>query len=146
VALAGLRTVWLIVRLAVVIFAAPLGTAVPLGVTAIVFDAPPMGSTRAATPFRHVSRPPESLCHVALRLVNEAPAQRLADPSAFGLVFVALLGGTDTFLVWLGVGAPVKTAPLFAFTGRLHLPRRARPGHGDSRSSSTPSPWTRPAP
>jgi uncharacterized membrane protein len=39
VALAGLRTVWLVVRLAVVIFAAPLGTAVPLGVTAIVFDA-----------------------------------------------------------------------------------------------------------
>jgi len=40
----------------------------------------------------------------------------LADRAAFWLVFVALVGGTGTFLVWWAVGAGVQTALLFAIT------------------------------
>jgi Cu2+-exporting ATPase len=47
---------------------------------------------------------------------SKAPGQRLADRAAFWLVLVALLGGTATFLVWLGVGRPVTEALLFAIT------------------------------
>ncbi|WP_370327611.1 heavy metal translocating P-type ATPase [Euzebya sp.] len=48
---------------------------------------------------------------------SKAPGQRLADRAAFWLVFVALIGGTGTFLVWwLGAGATVGTAMLFAIT------------------------------
>ena len=47
---------------------------------------------------------------------SKAPAQRLADRAAFWLVFVALLGGLGTFLVWLGFGKPVTGALLFAIT------------------------------
>lgn len=56
-----------------------------------------------------------------VRLVQEAqnskaPGQRLADRAAFWLVLVALVGGVGTFLVWLGVGASVQVALLFAIT------------------------------
>lgn len=56
-----------------------------------------------------------------VRLVQEAqnskaPGQRLADRAAFWLVLVALIGGVGTFLVWLGVGASVQVALLFAIT------------------------------
>ena len=47
---------------------------------------------------------------------SKAPGQRLADRAAFWLVFVALIGGIGTFLVWLAVGASVQTALLFAIT------------------------------
>ena len=47
---------------------------------------------------------------------SKAPGQRLADKAAFWLVFVALIGGTTTFLVWLASGASVQTAMLFAIT------------------------------
>lgn len=47
---------------------------------------------------------------------SKAPGQRLADRAAFWLVFVALIGGTATFLVWLLAGADVETALLFAIT------------------------------
>ncbi|TFV66610.1 UNVERIFIED_ORG: heavy metal translocating P-type ATPase [Bacillus sp. AZ43] len=48
---------------------------------------------------------------------SKAPGQRLADRAAFWLVFVALIGGTGTFLVWwLLAGAEVSTAILFAIT------------------------------
>ncbi len=47
---------------------------------------------------------------------SKAPAQRLADRAAFWLVFVALLGGLGTFLVWLGLGKSVTGALLFAIT------------------------------
>jgi len=48
---------------------------------------------------------------------SKAPGQRLADRAAFWLVFVALLGGTGTFLVWsVLVGRPVDEAILFAIT------------------------------
>jgi len=47
---------------------------------------------------------------------SKAPGQRLADRAAFWLVFVALVGGTGTFLVWWAVGAGVQTALLFAIT------------------------------
>jgi Cu2+-exporting ATPase len=48
---------------------------------------------------------------------SKAPGQRLADRAAFWLVFVALIGGTGTFLVWyLLAGAAVPTAILFAIT------------------------------
>jgi Cu2+-exporting ATPase len=47
---------------------------------------------------------------------SKAPAQRLADCAAFWLVFVALLGGLGTFLVWLGLGRSVTGALLFAIT------------------------------
>ncbi|MFP5252261.1 MAG: heavy metal translocating P-type ATPase [Actinomycetes bacterium] len=48
---------------------------------------------------------------------SKAPGQRLADRAAFWLVFVALIGGTGTFLVWwLGAGATVGVAMLFAIT------------------------------
>ncbi|HEX9834065.1 MAG TPA: heavy metal translocating P-type ATPase, partial [Mycobacterium sp.] len=40
----------------------------------------------------------------------------LADRAAFWLVFVALVGGTGTFLVWWAVGAGVQAALLFAIT------------------------------
>ena len=48
---------------------------------------------------------------------SKAPGQRLADRAAFWLVFVALTGGTGTFLVWyLVAGQPVSVAILFAIT------------------------------
>ena len=47
---------------------------------------------------------------------SKAPGQRLADRAAFWLVLVALVGGTATFLVWLGVGRPTTEALLFAIT------------------------------
>ncbi|HET7399401.1 MAG TPA: heavy metal translocating P-type ATPase [Intrasporangium sp.] len=47
---------------------------------------------------------------------SKAPGQRLADRAAFWLVFVALIGGTATFLAWLLAGASVPTAMLFAIT------------------------------
>ena len=47
---------------------------------------------------------------------SKAPGQRLADRAAFWLVFVALLGGSATFLAWWLVGAPVATAVLYAIT------------------------------
>jgi P-type Cu2+ transporter len=47
---------------------------------------------------------------------SKAPGQQLADRAAFWLVFVALLGGAGTFLVWLAVGRPVAEAILFAIT------------------------------
>jgi P-type Cu2+ transporter len=47
---------------------------------------------------------------------SKAPGQRLADRAAFWLVFVALIGGTGTFLVWLAAGRPVNEAILFAIT------------------------------
>ena len=47
---------------------------------------------------------------------SKAPGQRLADRAAFWLVFVALIGGTGTFLVWLLAGASVPTAMLYAIT------------------------------
>ena len=37
-------------------------------------------------------------------------------PLILGLVFVALIGGIGTFLVWLAAGASVQTALLFAIT------------------------------
>src|SRR3546814_1121069 len=48
---------------------------------------------------------------------SKAPGQRLADRAAFWLVFVALIGGTGTFLVWsVLAGRPVSEAMLFAIT------------------------------
>jgi len=48
---------------------------------------------------------------------SKAPGQRLADRAAFWLVFVALIGGTGTFVVWsVLVGRPVSEAILFAIT------------------------------
>ena len=47
---------------------------------------------------------------------SKAPAQRLADRAAFWLVFVALLGGLGTLLVWLGLGKSFTEALLFAIT------------------------------
>jgi Cu2+-exporting ATPase len=47
---------------------------------------------------------------------SKAPGQRFADRAAFWLVFVALIGGTGTFLVWLATGASSQTALLFAIT------------------------------
>lgn len=47
---------------------------------------------------------------------SKAPGQRLADRAAFWLVFVALIGGTGTFLAWWLAGASVPTAMLFAIT------------------------------
>ena len=48
---------------------------------------------------------------------SKAPAQRLADRAAFWLVFVALLGGAGTFLVWyVAVGASVQRSLVFAIT------------------------------
>ena len=47
---------------------------------------------------------------------SKAPGQRLADRAAFWLVFVALIGGAGTFLVWLAAGASVNEAMLFAIT------------------------------
>lgn len=47
---------------------------------------------------------------------SKAPGQRLADRAAFWLVFVALIGGSGTFLVWWAVGAGVPMALLFAIT------------------------------
>ena len=48
---------------------------------------------------------------------SKAPGQRLADRAAFWLVFVALIGGAATFLVWsVLVGRPVSDAMLFAIT------------------------------
>ena len=47
---------------------------------------------------------------------SKAPGQKLADRAAFWLVFVALIGGSATMLVWLSVGATVNEALLFAIT------------------------------
>jgi Cu2+-exporting ATPase len=48
---------------------------------------------------------------------SKAPGQRLADKAAFWLVFVALIGGGLTFVVWyLIVGRDVQEALLFAIT------------------------------
>jgi P-type Cu2+ transporter len=48
---------------------------------------------------------------------SKAPGQRLADRAAFWLVFVALIGGTVTFLVWkLVADLPTDEAMLFAIT------------------------------
>lgn len=48
---------------------------------------------------------------------SKAPGQRLADRAAFWLVFVALIGGSGTFLVWnVLVGRPADEAILFAIT------------------------------
>src|SRR3546814_4386285 len=47
---------------------------------------------------------------------SKAPGQRLADRAAFWLVFVALIGGTVTFTVWMLAGAGVPLAMLFAIT------------------------------
>ena len=48
---------------------------------------------------------------------SKAPAQRLADRAAFWLVFVALIGGVGTFVVWyLAVGVSVQHALVYAIT------------------------------
>ena len=48
---------------------------------------------------------------------SKAPGQRLADRAAFWLVFVALVGGSATFLAWtFGSSEDVSTAVLFAIT------------------------------
>jgi len=48
---------------------------------------------------------------------SKAPGQRLADRAAFWLVFVALIGGAVTFLVWSVIaGRPASEAILFAIT------------------------------
>jgi len=48
---------------------------------------------------------------------SKAPGQRLADRAAFWLVFVALVGGTLTFLAWfLLADRPASEAILFAIT------------------------------
>jgi P-type Cu2+ transporter len=47
---------------------------------------------------------------------SKAPGQRLADRAAFWLVFVALIGGTATLLVWLAADASLNEALLFAIT------------------------------
>jgi Cu2+-exporting ATPase len=48
---------------------------------------------------------------------SKAPGQRLADRAAFWLVFVALIGGTATFVAWSTVGGrSVSAAMLFAIT------------------------------
>jgi Cu2+-exporting ATPase len=48
---------------------------------------------------------------------SKAPAQRLADRAAFWLVFVALIGGVGTFLVWkYVVGASVQESLMYAIT------------------------------
>ncbi|MDN5796794.1 MAG: copper-translocating P-type ATPase, partial [Intrasporangium sp.] len=47
---------------------------------------------------------------------SKAPGQRLADRAAFWLVLVALIGGLATFLTWVGIGAGVQAAMLFAIT------------------------------
>jgi Cu2+-exporting ATPase len=47
---------------------------------------------------------------------SRAPGQRLADRAAFWLVFVALIGGTATLVVWLAVGESFATAMLYAIT------------------------------
>jgi len=48
---------------------------------------------------------------------SKAPGQRLADRAAFWLVFVALIGGTGTFLAWsVLAGRPASESMLFAIT------------------------------
>lgn len=47
---------------------------------------------------------------------SKAPGQRLADRAAFWLVFVALIGGSVTFVGWLAEGREVTEALLFAIT------------------------------
>jgi Cu2+-exporting ATPase len=47
---------------------------------------------------------------------SKAPGQRLADRAAFWLVFVALIGGTLTYLAWIVAGRSVQEAMLFAIT------------------------------
>ncbi len=62
-----------------------------------------------------------ALAHI-VKLVQEAqnskaPGQRLADRAAFWLVFVALIGGTLTFVAWYVLaGRPASEAILFAIT------------------------------
>jgi len=47
---------------------------------------------------------------------SKAPGQKLADRAAFWLVFVALIGGLGTFVIWMLVGRPASEAILFAIT------------------------------
>ena len=47
---------------------------------------------------------------------SKAPGQRLADRAAFWLVFVALIGGTVTWLAWTIAGRSLQEAMLFAIT------------------------------
>jgi len=47
---------------------------------------------------------------------SKAPGQKLADRAAFWLVFVALVGGSLTFLTWLLLGRSPGGALLFAIT------------------------------
>ncbi|MCD2140896.1 heavy metal translocating P-type ATPase [Rhodococcus pyridinivorans] len=47
---------------------------------------------------------------------SKAPGQRLADRAAFWLVFVALVGGVGTFLVWWLLDGDIQMALLFAIT------------------------------
>ena len=48
---------------------------------------------------------------------SKAPGQRLADRAAFWLVFVALIGGSLTFVIWyFVVGRDLQEALLFAIT------------------------------
>jgi Cu2+-exporting ATPase len=47
---------------------------------------------------------------------SKAPGQRLADRAAFWLVFVALIGGTLTWLAWTIAGRSLQEAMLFAIT------------------------------
>ena len=47
---------------------------------------------------------------------SKAPGQRLADRAAFWLVFVALIGGAATLVVWLSAGESFSTAMLYAIT------------------------------
>ncbi|EYR63755.1 ATPase P [Actinotalea ferrariae CF5-4] len=47
---------------------------------------------------------------------SKAPGQRLADRAAFWLVFVALIGGGATFVIWMLAGAGIALAMLFAIT------------------------------
>ena len=47
---------------------------------------------------------------------SKAPGQKLADRAAFWLVFVALIGGVGTFVVWQLAGREVEEALLFAIT------------------------------
>jgi P-type Cu2+ transporter len=47
---------------------------------------------------------------------SKAPGQQLADRAAFWLVFVALVGGTLTLIVWLLAGRTFSVAILYAIT------------------------------
>src|SRR3546814_11434638 len=59
---------------------------------------------------------------------SNAPGQRLADRAPFWLVFVALIGGTGTFLVWsVLAGRPVSEAMLFPINSAV-VTRHSAPG------------------